>query len=195
MPGKIRHAASLTHLPCAADDDFSAGRNHSSGSGGLFARGPAAGDLHFKAGTARLLNHLAHRETQKRWHAKLRGVGDDHCIRSRPRSRLRWLRRGLRRRGRGVAGLRAGIQASRRTCSLRGRRRGLRICGRLRTTQRIVAGQVVGGFVKGLNIFALRGGHGPQFDVVRHAEVFQNLLRHFSEDRCGDFGSVVCALG
>jgi len=52
----------LNHLPRAADDDFGSGRNHSSGRGRLLARGPAAGDLHFKARAARLLNHLAHRQ-------------------------------------------------------------------------------------------------------------------------------------
>ena len=217
MPEKIRHDARLTHLPGAADDDFGAGRNHGSRRGRLLARGPAAGDLHFKAGTARFLNHLAHREAQERWHTQLRGVGDDHCIRGRRRGRLRSLRGGLRGRGSGVAARFRGILAGWRTCSLHGCRRGLRICGGLRcgrATQRIVVGQIVGGLVKSLNIFTLRrcvvflygrrllrrgghrrGGHGPQIDVVRHAEVFENLLRDFGEDRRGDCGAVVFALG
>ena len=212
MPGKIRHVASLAHLPRTADNDFGAGRDHGSGSGRLFARGPAPGDLHLKTGAARLLDHLPYRQAQQRWHTQLPGIGYDHRVGWRLRSGLRGLRGGLRGQGRGVAGRRAGILAGRRTCSLHGRRRRLRTCGGLRSrfaTQRVVAGQVIGGLVKGLNIFALGSGvvfldrrfffrdqgRGAQIDVVRHAEVFQNLLRHFSEDRCGDFGSVVSTLG
>ena len=34
-----------------------------------------------------------------------------------------------------------------------------------------------------------------QIDVVRHAEIFEHLLRNFGEDRRGDAGAVVVALG
>ena len=54
-------------------------------------------------------------------------------------------------------------------------------------------------FCRGIVFSDGRGGLGQgsrtQIDVVRHAEIFEHLLRDFGENRRGDSGAVVVAFG
>ena len=55
-------------LAFAADNNLCAGKDHGAGRWGLLTCDAVAGDLHFKAGAARLLDNLAHWQSDERGH-------------------------------------------------------------------------------------------------------------------------------
>lgn len=63
-------------LAPAADDDLGAGEDHGAGGGGLLADSAVAADLHGETGGGRLLNDLAHGESEER--GNLEALGFDH---------------------------------------------------------------------------------------------------------------------